>query len=308
VTLLVWTEGKRERLEDRMKTFLIGSLTLLVALISSNGAWPSQAAAREDLPYTFFFTHYELLGDPNDPEGVRYLSTGKPFAEAPDGAKITLSGKGGWDPISKTARGGGRYTIEDASGELTARGSWQVTDFGSFEQFDGWWGMGPEFKEEGWQGPPGSPSFSGFLTLEVNLEDRGEGTLVAWCLMPEVLERHPHLAEPDGHVGDGISLTGDSFDFADFDENEMSLEGVMFYSTDPASHGYVLTSAGHTVRKTASASPMPSTTASSSAAAGASPLPSSGGTPLVGVLSMVATLALVSSGAAAVVLLRRGSS
>jgi hypothetical protein len=130
-----------------------------------------------------------------------------------------------------------------------------VSDFGSFEQFDGWWGMGPEFREEGWQGPAGAPSFSGFLTLEVNLEGQGDGTLVTWCLMPEVLERHPHLAKPDGHLGDGISLTGDEFDFTDFSDTEMSMEGVMFYATDPASDGYVLTSAGHTVRKTAAVSP-----------------------------------------------------
>jgi hypothetical protein len=109
--------------------------------------------------------------------------------------------------------------------------------------------MGPDFKEKGWQGPPGSPSFSGFLTLKVNLENQGEGTLVAWCLMPQVLKKHPHLANPDGHVGDGISLTGGKFDFTNFKENEMSLEGVMFYSTDPASDGYVLTPKGTTVRK-----------------------------------------------------------
>ena len=82
----------------------------------------------------------------------------------------------------------------------------------------------------------------------------------------------------------------------------------MFYSTDPASHGYVLTSNGHTVRKAATDSLMASDSATSSAAASASPLPSSGGTPLVWVLSLVATLALVGSGAVAMVLLRRGSS
>src|SRR5215203_6672529 len=213
-----------------MKTFLIvltASLTLLVALTSSISPRPSKAA-QEDPPYTFFFTHYEMLGDPNDPDGVRYHSDGKPFAKAPDGSKITLSGQGGWVPGSQTAQGGGQYTIEDASGKITAKGSWQVTDFSSFEQLDGWWGMGPEFKEEGWQGPPGSPSFSGFLTLKVNLENQGDGVLVAWCLMPQVLKKHPHLANPDGHVGDGISLTGGKFDFTNFKENEMSLEGLMF--------------------------------------------------------------------------------
>jgi hypothetical protein len=234
-----------------MKTALIASLTLVLMLTLTFSTPSSSTAAQEEEepPYTFFFTHYELLGDPDDPEGVRYHSDGKPFAKAPGGSTMTLSGKGGWNPSSKTAEGGGQYTIEDKSGEVTAEGSWRVTDFSSFEQFDGWWGLGPEFREEGWQGPPGSASFSGFLTLKVNLENRGDGTLVAWCLMPEVLERHPHLANPDGHAGDGIYLTGGDLDFTDFSESEMSLEGVMFYSTDPASDGYVLNSEGHTVRK-----------------------------------------------------------
>ena len=283
-----------------MKPFLIASLTLLMMLTLSTSLGPSKAATK-DLPYTFFFTHYELLGDPNNPEGVRYHSNGQPFAKAPDGSKITLSGQGGWDPHSKSARGGGQYTIKDASGEVKSQGSWQVTDFVSFEQLDGWWGMGPDFKEEGWQGPPGSPSFSGFLKVKVHLQNEGDGLLTAWCLMPDV-------PKPDDHKGDGISLTGNDFNFTDFSESEMSLEGVMFYSTDPASHGYVLTSDGHTVRKTASDSLRASTSASSSATASASPLPSSGGTPLIWVLSVVAALVLVGSGVATLVLLRRGLS
>ena len=120
-----------------MKTLLIASLTLLLTLaltLGSNAGSPA-AAAQEELPYTFFFTHYQLLGDPNNPEGVRYHSNGKPFANAPDGSKITLSGKGGWNPNSKTAEGGGQYTIEDSSGEVTARGSWRVTDFSSFRDY-----------------------------------------------------------------------------------------------------------------------------------------------------------------------------
>src|SRR5688500_11704175 len=112
-----------------MKKTLLASLMLLVTLALGSGALrPSKAAAQEELPYTFFFTHYELLGDPNNPDGVRYHSNGQPFAKAPDGSKITLSGKGGWDPSSQTAQGGGQYTIEDASGEVKAEGSWQVTD------------------------------------------------------------------------------------------------------------------------------------------------------------------------------------
>ncbi len=287
-----------------MKMLLMASLTLLVAMTLSTSLGSSKAAAK-DLPYTFFFTHYDLLGDPNNPEGVRYHSDGKPFAKAPDGSRITLSGKGGWDPSSQTTQGGGRYTIEDASGKVTAKGSWQVTDFISFEQLDGWWGMGPEFKEKGWQGSPGSTSFSGFLKLKVHLANQGDGVLTAWCLMPDV-------SKPGDHQGDGISLTGANFDFTDFSESEMSFEGVMFYSNDPASKGYVLTSDGHTVRKSAAApstaSATASPTASPSATASASPLPTSGGPSLVWPLTLVAAVALVGSGVAALVLLRRGLS
>jgi hypothetical protein len=290
-----------------MKRTLIASLTLLVALpLGTSSVSSEEAAAQEDPPYTFFLTHYELLGDPDDPEGVRYHSDGKPSAKAPDGSTVTLSGRGGWDPDLETAEGGGRYTIEDASGEVTARGSWRVTNFASFEQFDGWWGMGPGFREEGWQGPPGSTTFSGFLTLEVNLEGQGDGTLVAWCLMPEVLERHPHLSNPDGHLGDGISLTGGDFEFTDFSENEMSMEGVMFYSTDPSTPGYVLTPEGPTVRKTADVA-SPAATASPTATATA--LADTGGATDVPASYPAAGLVLTVLGLAALrlVLRRNGS-
>jgi hypothetical protein len=104
-----------------MKTFVLASLALLLALAVSSDVRPSKAAAQEALPYTFFFTHYELLGNPDNPEGVRYHSNGKPFANAPDGSTLTLSGEGGWNPYSKTAEGGGQYTIEDANGEHSTR-------------------------------------------------------------------------------------------------------------------------------------------------------------------------------------------
>ena len=218
---------------------------------------PSNAAVQGKMPYTFFLTRYEMHPNPTNPSWVRYHNNGKPFAKAPDGSKVILSGKGGWNPKKDTANGGGRYTIKDASGAVRAKGKWRVTDFSSFEYLSGWWGLGPDFKEKGWQGPPGSASFSGFLTLKVNLENQGNGTLVAWCLMTEPLERNPHLVNPDGHVSDGISLTGGKFNFKNFKPNERGgapYDGLMFYSTDPASDwGYVLTPDGHTVPKKSAA-------------------------------------------------------
>src|SRR5688500_8989529 len=113
---------------------------------------PSNAAAQGKTPYTFFLTRYEMLGDPNNPSGVRYHNHGKPFAKAPHGFKVILTGKGAWNQKTDTAKGGGHYTIKDASGALKARGSWRVTDFRAFEYFSGWWGLGDDFKEKGWQG------------------------------------------------------------------------------------------------------------------------------------------------------------
>ena len=84
---------------------------------------PSNAAVQGKMPYTFFLTRYELLGDPNNPSGVRYHNNGKPFANAPDGSKVILSGKGAWNPKTDTAKGGGHYTIKGSSGAIKAHGS-----------------------------------------------------------------------------------------------------------------------------------------------------------------------------------------
>jgi hypothetical protein len=93
----------------------------------------------------------------------------------------------------------------------------------------------------------------------------------------------------------------------------MSYEGVMFYSTDPASDGYVLTSEGNTVRKTAAstasaATATASATAAASATATPSPLPTSGGPSLLWPLTSVAALVLVGLGVVGLALLRRGYS
>src|ERR671910_3713381 len=106
-----------------MKRLLIASLALLLTLALSSTIGPSNAEVQKhkELPYTFFFTHYELLGDPNNPVGVRYHSNGKPFAKAPDGSKVILSGKGRWNPKTDTARSGGHYTIKGTSGALKAQ-------------------------------------------------------------------------------------------------------------------------------------------------------------------------------------------
>ena len=190
---------------------------IAAALLADRG----QAAQSTPLPFTFYLTHYELLGDPKDPTGVRYHSNGRPFAKARNGSRISLAGRGGGDPATARATGSGEYTISGPRGALEARGAWRATRFISFLQLAGWWGI-PGFQELGWQGPPGSASFSGFLKVRVKLENRGAGVLTAWCLMPGV-------AMPGDHVSDGISLRGRRLRFTDYHGTERSMEGVMFY-------------------------------------------------------------------------------
>jgi hypothetical protein len=192
---------------------LIGAVLLL-------GRGP--AAQNSPLPFTFYLTHYELIGDMNNPSGVRYHSNGAPFAKARDGSSIAFTGQGAWDPASRRVTGTGGYVIKDRSGAVKAQGSWRATRFISFLQLPGWWGI-QNFREEGWQGPPGSASFSGFLKLRVTLTGRGSGLLNLWCLMPEV-------PKPKGHVGDGLTFTSRQLKFTRFREQERGLEGVMFYS------------------------------------------------------------------------------
>jgi hypothetical protein len=192
---------------------LIGAVLLL-------GRGP--AAQNSPLPFTFYLTHYELIGDMNNPSGVRYHSNGAPFAKARDGSSIAFTGQGAWDPASRRVTGTGGYVIKDRSGAVKAQGTWRATRFISFLQLPGWWGI-QNFREEGWQGPPGSASFSGFLKLRVTLTGRGSGLLTLWCLMPEV-------PKPKGHVGDGLTFTSRQLKFTRFREQERGLEGVMFYS------------------------------------------------------------------------------
>jgi hypothetical protein len=215
---------------------------LFVAFALGTNALPSPVAA-QDLPYTFFLTRYEMAmsmsgASMNTPERVTYRSDGQPFAKAPDGSTVTMSGQGAWEPNSRRAMGSGQYKITDPAGTVKAQGSWRATSFISFQKLAGWWGISG-LKEDGWQGPAGSSSFSGFLKLNVNLDNQGDGVLEMWCLMPGV-------TMPGDHTSDGIALTGGSFNFSDYHDNEMGDQGVMFYSTDSADDGNILTPAGTT--------------------------------------------------------------
>ena len=165
--------------EDITRRCFLGAAGMAAAGVVGAGLVPSVATAQPPIrSVTFLLTHYETIGNPQKPEAVRYHSNGHPFAKAPNGDTVTLSGKGAFEPKLRSASGGGQYLIKNAEGPATAQGSWRVTDFVSFEQLSGWWE--PGLKELGWQGPPGSVSFPGFLTLRVDLGKQGPGVLMVW--------------------------------------------------------------------------------------------------------------------------------
>lgn len=191
----------------------VGAATLATGSLAAHTTTGATAT-----PYTFYLTHYVLLGsNPNKPIGVRYQDNGQPSAKAADGSTIALTGKGGWNPAAGSATGGGTYTVTSKAGAVTAHGTWQASSFSSFMQLPGWWPKG--FKELGWQGPAGSPSYSGILTLNVQLSGLGTGVLKLYCLMPGT-------PKPPGFATDGLVLTGPKLHFA---KQVQSYEGVMFY-------------------------------------------------------------------------------
>src|SRR5829696_2091039 len=80
----------RRKLLAVSAALLMALAALLLTLALSSSMEPSNAAVQKKMPYTFFFTHYQLLGNPNNPDGVRYHSNGHPSAKAPDGSKVIL--------------------------------------------------------------------------------------------------------------------------------------------------------------------------------------------------------------------------
>ena len=55
----------RSRLLAVSAALVMALAALLLTLAFSSSMEPSNAAVQKKLPYTFFFTHYQLLGDPN---------------------------------------------------------------------------------------------------------------------------------------------------------------------------------------------------------------------------------------------------
>lgn len=186
--------------------------------MTSSGMRPSIARhAPATMPFTFFFTRYEWDGAAR----VTYHSDGAPTARSANGSTLSIAGRGGWDPASGTAAGGGRYVLKSRDGSVV-RGEWRATRFISLTQLPGW--LPGQTREAGRQGPRGSTSFTGILKLAVALERRGGGVLTAWCVLS------PEAQRATGRWWDGVTLVGPRLRFTNFKVNEgRAAGGVMFY-------------------------------------------------------------------------------
>lgn len=211
-----------------MKVGRIMVLLLILVALSQVLLWSEPTAAGdnsgESLPFTFFITRYEYVGNPSNPTGAIFHNDGQEFANASDGSSVIISGQGAWDPAYYLVEGGGIYTIKDPAGVVKAQGWWKAINFTSFLQWPGWVPQG--FTMQGWQGPPGSVSFAGNLTLTVDLENLGNGVLALWCIMVNV----PPVVPPP-HYSDAMSLIVGGFSFTNSTLMEMNpYDGNMFYT------------------------------------------------------------------------------
>jgi hypothetical protein len=125
----------------KRSTFRFGALATVAVIAAALFVGGGPSAQSTPPPFTFYLTHYELLGDMNNPSGVRYHSNGAPFAKARDGSSIAFTGQGAWDPASRRATGAGTYVIKNRSGAVKRKGTWRATRFISFRQLPGWWGI-----------------------------------------------------------------------------------------------------------------------------------------------------------------------
>jgi hypothetical protein len=126
--------------------------------------------------------HYTFLA------GVTPFIEGPDEAVAPNGNTVSLSGSGDFTAgPNKDASGGGTYTIEDASGNTVASGTWTVSGVLGFVSYGG-----------------ADGAFGGQLQLRVSLAGAGDGVLTLTCL----------VGSPPAGTDEGITLVlGDGWNF-----------------------------------------------------------------------------------------------
>lgn len=183
-----------------------------------NGA----AATAAEMPLTFSLIHSVFSPDQQNANAVTVTREGEDLTLLSNSSALTTSGSGTFDPVHNNAAGSGKYSIKNNTGAITAQGTWQVVSFVSWQQLPG--GYPSELKVTDSTPPPGTIRSAGILTLNVKLENLGDGQMV-------VHSKFLNTPDSNGTLLEGITLALADSKFMEpaHDETSKIDEGSRFF-------------------------------------------------------------------------------
>jgi len=185
-------------------------------------------AAVAEMPFRFILIHSVFSPDQENPAAVTVTRDGQDLTFPSDNSALVTTGSGWFNPSSKQADGSGKYAIYNNTGAIAAQGAWQVTNFVSWQQLAG--GYPSQLKVSDSTPPPGLVRSAGILTLNVKLENLGDGQMVVHSKFLNTPDANDTLLE-------GITLVVANYKFMEPAHDETS-------DIDEGSRFYIPTSAG----------------------------------------------------------------
>lgn len=180
------------------------------------------AATDPQMPFRFILIHSVFSPDQDNPSAVTVTRDGQDLTFPSDNAALVTAGSGWFNPNSKQANGSGQYAIYKNPDEIATQGAWQVTNFVSWQQLPG--GYPAQLKVSDSTLPPGLVRSAGILTLNVKLENLGDGQMV-------VHSKFLNTPDPNDTLLEGITLVAANYKFLEpaHDETSDNDEGSRFY-------------------------------------------------------------------------------
>lgn len=194
---------------------------------------PVNGASTTDpqMPFRFILIHSVFSPDQDNPSAVTVTRDGQDLTFPTDTSALVTTGSGWFNPNSKQANGSGQYAIYKNPGEIASQGAWQVTNFVSWQQLPG--GYPAQLKVSDSTPPPGLVRSAGILTLNVKLENVGDGQMV-------VHSKFLNTPDPNDTLLEGITLATANYKFMEPAHDETS-------DIDEGSRFYIPTSAGPSI-------------------------------------------------------------